>query len=335
MPTPPPGPTTVTLTASGIRVDLLSTGAAIARVELTDGHGDGPVDVVLGHADLADYGRVRDFQGATIGRVANRIDGGRFRLGDRAVEVPLDPDEPHALHGGPEGFDRREWALVEATDDRATWSLTSPDGDQGFPGEVEVEVRYAVTPGRLTVEHRATTSAPTPVSLTNHSYWNLDGEGAGEILDHTLQVDADTYLPVRPDQIPTGEVRDVAGSPFDLRRPVVLGEALAADDAQLRIGQGFDHHLVVPGEGLRRHAVLVGGSGRRMEVWSDRPGLQVYAGAHFDGTVTGPRGVAYGPRAGIALETQAFPDAVNQPRFPSVVLHPGQTYASTTEWRFS
>ena len=335
MPEHHPGPTTVTLSAPGIRVDLVGTGAALARVELTDGHGDGPVDVVLGHGDLSAYREVRDFQGATIGRVANRIDGGRFHLGDRAVEVPLDPDEPHALHGGPEGFDRREWTLVEATEDRAAWSLTSPDGDQGFPGAVEIEVRYAVAPGLLTVEHRATTSAPTVVSLTNHGYWNLDGEGSGDVLGHTLQVDADTYLPLRPDQIPTGELRDVTGTPFDLRRPVALGDAMAADDEQLAIGQGFDHHLVVPGEGLRRHAVLVGGSGRRMEVWSDRPGVQVYAGAHFDGTVTGPRGVAYGPRAGVALETQAHPDAVHHPRFPSVVLLPGQTYASTTQWRFS
>ncbi|WP_130011736.1 aldose epimerase family protein [Serinicoccus sediminis] len=331
----PEQPTSLTLTAPGIQVGLLSTGAAVTRVELTDAHGEGPVDVVLGHRDLAAYQEVRDFHGATIGRVANRIDGGRFQLGDEQVEVPLDPDEPHALHGGPDGFDQREWTLVEATEDRAAWSLTSPDGDQGFPGEVEVEVRYAVAPGLLTVEHRATTSAPTVVSLTNHSYWNLDGEGSGDVLGHTLQVDADTYLPLRADQIPTGELRDVTGTPFDLRRPVALGDAMAEDDEQLTIGQGFDHHLVVSGDGLRRHAVLVGRSGRRLEVWSDRPGVQVYAGAHFDGTVTGPRGVAYRPRAGVALETQAHPDAVNHPRFPSVVLLPGQTYTSTTQWRFS
>lgn len=325
-------PTVLTLTCPGLSLGLISTGAAITRLDVADDLGRR--NIVLGHEAAGSYRDVGGYLGAVIGRVGNRIDQGRFELDGAAYHVPPN-DGPNALHGGPVGFDLREWTLEFATDEQATWALVSEDGDQGFPGELTVRVRYAVAPGLVSIDYVATTTAPTPVDLTNHSYLNLDGEASGDVLGHRLQVEADTYLPTRTDQIPTGELRPVEGTPFDLRDPTVLADALAGQDDQLAIKGGIDHHFAVRGDGMRRHATLVGASGRRLEVWSDRPGVQVYTGAHFDGSVVGTSGRAYGAAGGLALETQAPPDAINQDGFPSPVLRPGETFRSRTEWRLS
>ena len=320
----------VELVADDIRLEIVAAGAAVRRLVVTDA--DGPADVVLGLADPTAYGSGLDYLGATIGRYGNRIRDGRFTLDGVSHQLSTN-ENGNTLHGGAEGFDRRRWAVVERHTDRVTLGLSSPDGDQGFPGALEVEVTYAVAPGAVTIDYRARTDRATVVSLTNHSYFNLDDAGAGPVDDHTLMVSADAFTVTDEALLPTGELRDVTGTPFDLREARRIGAVLARDDEQLRFGKGVDHNLVVRGSGPRHVVTLRGASGRTLTVHSDQPGVQVYTGAHFDGTLVGTDGTAYGPRAGIALETQGFPDAPNHPDFPSQVLRPGETYASTTTWR--
>jgi aldose 1-epimerase len=327
----PTTPTSIELRADGLLLEVVPAGAAVRRLVLLDGEDE--TDVVLGFDDASLYGTGRDYLGATIGRYGNRIAGARFTLD--GVEHRLSPNENgNTLHGGADGFDQRAWTVVEHGESHVTLTLHSPDGDQGFPGALDVAVTYSVTAGVVRIEYAATTDSDTVVSLTNHTYFNLDGEGSGPMDAHRLTVSADAYTPVDGELVPTGEIRDVTGTPFDLRRPTVIADALAGDDVQLVRGQGIDHNFAVDGTGLRHVATLRGTSGRTLEVMSDQPGVQVYTGAHFDGTVIGTSGTAYGPRAGIALETQGFPDAPNHADFPSARLRRGDRYASTTTWRF-
>ena len=325
-------PRRMELRSTDITLELLSTGAAVHRLLVSAPDG-AQTNIVLGHRDLAAYADVGGYFGVVVGRVANRIDAGRFSLEGVAYEVPTN-DRGNALHGGPDGYDRREWAVDTAGPDAATLSLTSPDGDQGFPGELRIEVTYRVGPGEVSIGYRATTTRTTVVNLTNHAYFNLDGEGSGTIDDHLLAVDADAVTLLRPNGIPTGEIAPVDGTPFDLRTPRRLGDVLAEPSEQLALAGGLDHNFVLSGTGLRSAARLTGSSGLELEVVTDRPGVQVYSGAYFDGSVTGPSGEPYPQRAGIALETQGFPDAPNQPGFPSVVLPAGETFVSRTVWRF-
>ena len=323
-------PTIIELVADGIRLEIVTAGAAVRRLVVTGA--DGPADVVLGLADPSAYGSGLDYLGATIGRFGNRIRGGRFMLDGVSHQLSTN-ENGNTLHGGVEGFDQRVWTVVDRSPDRLTLGLHSPDVDQGFPAALDVTVTYAVSAGSVTIEYRATTDRDTVVSLTNHTYFNLDDGGAGPVDDHMLEVTADAFTVVDAALLPTGELREVTGTPFDLRTPQRLGDVLARDDEQLRFGGGVDHNLVVRDTGPRHVATLRGRSGRTLVVESDQPGVQVYTGAHFDGTLVGTGGTAYGPRAGIALETQGFPDAPNQDHFPSQVLRPGETYASTTTWR--
>ncbi len=322
------------LRAEGIELEVLTVGAAVRRLRLADANDpDGWTDVVLGHRDPTSYRFDGGYLGAVVGRVANRLAGGRFTLDGRAVEVPTN-EGPNTLHGGYEGFDRATWAVESVDEDHLRLALTSPDGDCGFPGQVEVTVTYAVSPGEVRIDYTAASDRPTPFNVTNHSYLNLDGEGSGPVDDHELLVAASSFTPTDGDLVPTGEVRPVAGSPFDLRTGRRIGDVLAVDDEQLRHGEGLDHNLVLDGEGLRVATRLRSVRGRVLEVLTDRPGLQVYTGAHFDDTVTGLSGRTYGPRAGIALETQGFPDAPNHPAFPDITLRPGTPFSSSTIWRF-
>jgi aldose 1-epimerase len=321
---------TIRLEADGLRLELLTSGASVRRLVL----GEDEVDVALGHADPATYVGGGGYLGATGGRAPTRLDSGRLELDGRVYELSTN-QFGNTLHGGVRGFDAHEWELVETDDRRARFTLTSPDGDQGFPGRLDVDVTYEVAPGEVRIRYRAVTDAPTVVNLTNHTYLNLDGEGSGTVDDHLLEVPAGSYLPVREDLVPTGEVAPVAGTPFDLRSPTRVGDALGHDDEQLRRAGGLDHCFVLGGSGLRPAARLEGRSGRVLEVLTDQPGVQVYTGAHFDGTLRGVGGQPYGPRAGIALETQGLPDAPHQPGFPSAVLRPGEEYATTTVWRFT
>ena len=323
-------PRLIELRVGTLRLELVSTGAAVRRLVVLEDAG--PVDVVLGHADPAAYGTADGYLGATIGRFGNRIVAGRFSLD--GTEHALSTNQyGNTLHGGVDGFDTREWSVVDEGADRVALALSSPDGDQGFPGRLDVTVTFTLAPGTVRIYYAARTDAPTVVNLTNHAYFQLDGAGSGPIDDHRLMVRAGSFLPVREDLVPTGDVRAVDGTPFDLRRARRLGDVLATDDDQLRRAGGLDHNFVLEGSGMRTVARLSGASGRWLEVDTDRPGLQVYTGAHFDGTTVGLDGRPHGPRAGVALETQGFPDAPNHPEFPSTVLRPGETYRSTTTWR--
>jgi aldose 1-epimerase len=329
---------------AGLVVRVLTYGGIVQSVEAPDRDGR-QANVALGLAGLDDYVRDnRPYFGAVIGRYANRIAGGRFELDGRAYRLPVN-NPPNSLHGGTEGFDKRVWtATATGGDGGGTVALelayTSPDGEMGYPGTLAVRVRYSVTPANeLRIDYRATTDAPTVVNLTNHSYFNLAGEAAGDIGDHRLQLEADHFTPTDAASIPTGEVAPVARTPFDFTSPHPIGERIDEDDEQLAFGGGYDHNYVLrwpSGEGGLVRAALVTdpASGRALEVLTTEPAVQLYSGNQLDGTLAGPGGAAYGPRAGFALETQHFPDSPNQPGFPSTVLRPGQALASTTVYRF-
>lgn len=321
----------IELTSSALRLELVTVGASVRRLQVVEPDG-ALVDVVLGHRDPEQYARDGGYLGAIAGRVANRIDQGRFTLDGVEHQVPA-LDRGNALHGGELGFDRIEWEVADEGPGHAVLSLTSAGGDQGFPGELTAYATYRLDGDRVTIALEATTTAPTVVNLTNHAFFNLDGETSTDIEDHALQVPAEGWLPTRADQIPTGEIAATEGSAFDLREPRRLGDVHAQTSDQLTVAGGIDHHFVVPGEGMRRLALLAGASGRTLEVLSDQRGVQVYTGAHFDGSDVGLGGEPIGHRAGIALETQGFPDAPNHNGFPSVTLRPGETYRSTTVWR--
>ncbi|GAA2161396.1 aldose 1-epimerase [Humibacillus xanthopallidus] len=324
-------PTSVLLRADGILLEVLTAGAAVRRLEVPAPDGR-TVGIVLGHADARTYVTAGGYLGATIGRFGNRIAGASFELGGQTHRLSAN-EGTTTLHGGLDGFDHRPWTIVDQDASRVHFGLHSPDGDQGFPGALDVTVTYAVGPGLVRIDYEATADGDTLVNLTNHSYFNLDGEGSGPVDGHELTLSAGRFTPTDALLIPTGEVRRVDGTPFDFRAPRRVGEALAHRDEQLEHGQGLDHNFVVDGEGLRHVATLRGRSGLTLDVDSDQPGVQVYTGAHFDGTVTGTSGTAYGPRSGIALETQGFPDAPHHPGFPSTVLRAGEILRSTTVWR--
>ncbi len=329
------------LAAGGIEVALIALGASIQALRAADREGR-LANVVLGFETVADYERhAGQHLGGTIGRYANRIAGGTFVLDGTRYRIPPN-DGTNALHGGEAGFDTHVWDAVvrPETDGRVgvTFGRTSPSGEMGFPGALSVEVTYSLSAdGRLRLDYRAETDAPTVVNLTNHAYWNLAGEGSGSILDHELTVAADRFLPVDGSLIPTGEPAQVAGTPFDFREPCAIGERIRAGSAQLVLARGYDHTYVLdrgstsePGLAAR---VSDPGSGRVLEVATTEPGLQVYSGNFLDGTLVGASGRAYRQSDGFALETQHFPDSPNQPAFPSTVLRPGEVFESTTIYR--
>ncbi len=321
-------------TAPGPVVEVLTLGATVHRLEVTGSEGVRR-NVVLGHPDVAERLSSGHYVGGTIGRYANRIAAGRFELDGEVVDVATH-DRGNSLHGGPEGFDVHVWDVVEHTADTVVLAMVSPDGDQGFPGAVTAQVRYAVDGDTVSVTMQATTDAATVVNMTNHAYFHLDGEGAGTIDDHLLLVDADAYTPVDATGIPTGGHEPVAGTPFDFRDSRLVGPALRSEHPQVVDARGIDHNYVVRGSGLRRAAVLESYvSGTRLELWSDQPGLQVYTGNFLDGSTRSTTGGRYRQGDGIALEPQLVPDSPNRPEWPSSVLRPGETYTSGMEWRFT
>lgn len=314
-------------------VEVLTLGATVHRLVVTCGDGERR-NVVLGHPDVEERLASGDYIGGTIGRYANRIAGGRFSLDGRDVEVRTH-DRGNSLHGGPEGFDVRLWAVESHAADDLVLGMTSPDGDQGFPGSATARVRYTVDHDTVSVTMEATTDATTVVNLTNHAYFNLDGEGAGTIDDHELLVRADEFTPVDATGIPTGPHASVEGTPFDFRTPTEIGSAIRAEHPQVDDARGIDHNYVVRGSGLRRAAALTSTRTRTsVELWSDQPGLQVYTGNFLDGTRRSTSGGRYRQGDGIALEPQLFPDSPHHPEWPTAVLRPGETYAARLEWRF-
>jgi galactose mutarotase-like enzyme len=319
--------------APGPVVEVLTLGATVHRLEVAGADGVRR-NVVLGHASVAERLASSDYIGGTIGRYANRIAGGRFRLGGREVVVGTH-DRGNSLHGGPDGLDARLWDVVEHGPDDVVLSLLSPDGDQGFPGSVALLVRYRVVGTAVQVQMEATTDALTVLNLTNHAYFNLDGEGAGTIDDHLLTVLSDEFTPVDATGIPLGGHSPVAGTPFDFRQAAPIGPAVRAEHPQVVAARGIDHNYVVRGTGLRTQAVLESPrSGVRLELRSDQPGLQVYTGNLLDGSRRSTRGGRYRQGDGIALEPQLYPDSPHHPEWPSAEVGPGQIYRATLEWRF-
>ncbi|WP_298585233.1 aldose epimerase family protein [uncultured Kocuria sp.] len=325
-----------TLTSPGGPVlRILDLGATVQALHLPDRAGGPGTNVVLGHPDAAGCAAPPEaFLGAVVGRHANRIAGARFDLDGRTVD--LEPNEGgNSLHGGPDGFHRRTWQVVDAGPDRLVLELASPDGDQGFPGELTVRAAYTVTGDSVALDLEARTDAPTVVNPASHVYLNLAGEGAGTIEDHRLTVAADHYLPVDRDGLPTGGLVPVAGTPLDLTAPARLGERIRAEHPHLAAVGGIDHSFHLRGTGLRAAArVEHPASGRSVELWTDRPALQVYTGNALDGAITGTGGRAYRRGAGLALEPQCHPDSPNRPELSDPVLRPDGTYRSRTEWRF-
>lgn len=319
----------------GLVARLSAYGARLLSLAVPAGRGGAPAEVVLGFATHAEYRADDGFLGATIGRVANRIAGGRFTLEGQAYQVPPN-NGPNALHGGPRGFDKAVWRAAPEGRHALTFTHLSPDGDQGFPGTLRASVRYSLEGGALRLDYAAETDRTTVVNLTNHSYFNLAGEGAS-ILDHLLTIPAERFTPVDATLIPAGELRPVAGTPFDFRSPMRIGARIGAADPQLRLAGGYDHNFVLsdaPGP-LRLAARLEEpGRGLAMEVLTTEPGLQFYSGNFLDGSRRGRGGAPLRHRGGLCLETQHFPDSPNRPGFPSVVLRPGEAFRSCTVLRF-
>lgn len=325
----PHGPVTVLSIGSepGPVLEVLDLGATVHRLWVTGGDGVRR-NVVLGHATPAEYLDSKDYIGATVGRFANRIRDGRFELDGQVHQLETN-DRGNTLHGGPEGLHRRLWEVVEHDEQRLVLAVTSPDGDQGFPGRLVARVELTATEDTVTISFGAETDAPTVVNLSTHAYFNLDGDGSGPIDGQRLSVLAPAYLPTDETQIPL-EPRPVADTDFDLRQPPLLGEVVA------RTG-GIDHDYVLDeGPGLRIAAVLDSpATGTRLELVTDQPDLQVYTGIGLDGTGRSTEGVPYEQRAGMALEPQRAPDTPNRPDLGPSVLRPGETYTARTEWRFS
>jgi galactose mutarotase-like enzyme len=320
----PPGPV----------LHLLDLGATVHRLEVTGGDGQRR-NVTLNHDSPAGYLGSTTYLGATVGRYANRIAGGRFTFDGRLVEVGVN-DRGHHLHGGPDGFDRRLWTVAEHGPDDAVLTLVSPDGDQGFPGTLRVSARFRTGADAVRIDLEATTDRPTVVNLTNHAYFNLDGDTAGTIDEHELQLAADRYTPVDASGIPLDAAADVAGTPFDFRIPAPIGPAIRADHDQVRAARGIDHNVVLRATPGRPAAVLTSArTATRLELHTDQPGLQVYTGNFLDGRHRSASGRLLRQGDGIALEPQRFPDTPNHPEFPPARLDPGEVYRAAIEWRFS
>jgi aldose 1-epimerase len=297
-------------------------------------------NVVLGYPDLAGYERGnKPYFGALIGRFGNRIGGGRFELDGTTYTLAIN-DPPGTLHGGRRGFDKVVWTVEEAGSDFVRLSHVSAAGEEGYPGELSTQVTYALDgDDGLRITYRATTDAPTIVNLTNHSYFNLGGDAAGDIFGHRLHIAAGRYTPVDAAFIPTGELAPVDGTPLDFRVARAIGERIREAHPQMVIGRGYDHNWVLdraPGDPLSLAATAFDPrSGRRLDVFTTEPGLQFYSGNYLDATEVGTGGAIYRQSAGFALETQHFPDSPNKPSFPTTILRPGAEFASETVFRFS
>ena len=310
----------------GVEASILTYGAVLQALLAPDRDGSRG-NVALGFATLAGYAEnTRHYFGATVGRYANRIGGARFSLDGIVHEVDRNDGE-NCLHGGARGFHTRVWDVVEAADGVLRLSYASADGEMGFPGNLDVRVEYRIEGADLRIDYEAATSAPTVVNLTNHTCWNLAGEGSGPVDEHVLTLNASAFTPVDANLIPTGEIHAVEGTPLDFRTPTPIGGR----------GSGYDHNVVVDrrdGSLVLAARVLEPASGRTLEVLTTEPGLQLYTGVALDGSLAGTSGRPYRRGDCIALETQHFPDSPNRPGFPSTVLRPGETFRSTTVYRF-
>ena len=322
--------------ANGVELKAIGYGGIITSLKVPDRTGKLD-DIVLGFDSLEPYLKDHPFFGAIIGRYGNRIGKGQFTLDGKTYKLATN-NGPNHLHGGNKGFDKVLWKVEPVGANALAFSRVSPDGEEGYPGNLNVRVTYTLTDkNELQVDYLATTDKPTPVNLTQHSYFNLAGQASGEILGHQLMLNADRYTPVDDTLIPTGQLAPVAGTPFDFTKPTAIGARINNDDLQLKNGKGYDHNWVLnrKGAGLQLAArVVEPKTGRTMEISTTEPGIQFYSGNFLDGTLTGKGGAVYKHRTGFCLETQHFPDSPNQPNFPSTILKPGQEYRSRTVFTF-
>lgn len=324
-----------------IEVYITNYGARIVSLLSPDKQGI-MGDVVLGFKSIADYQKAKTpFHGCIIGRYGNRIAKGNFELDGTSYQLPINNNENH-LHGGPEGFHNQVWEVVSVDDNSIVMTYLSKDGEMGYPGNLSVEVTYAVNDkNELLIAYKATTDKATPINLTNHAFFNLAGQAKGIINDHLLMLNADHFTPVDEGLIPLGEIRSVEGSPFDFRRAKTIGQDLnkQATDTQLRYGGGYDHNFVLNkvAEGSLDLAARVVDpkSGRQMDVYTEEPGIQFYGGNFMDGGDIGKYGNPFDYRGSFALETQHYPDSPNQATFPNTILQPGKTYQTQSIYRFS
>jgi aldose 1-epimerase len=330
------------LTAKGgAEVSITNYGGAVVSLKVPDRNGK-LADVVLGYDNADGYVNDKSFFGALVGRYGNRIGHAQFALDGKTYTLAKNNGE-NSLHGGIKGFNKAVWTakIVPAKDGQSLeLSYLSKDGEEGFPGNLKVSVIYTLTDSNaLRITYSAISDKKTVVNLTNHSYFNLAGQGSGDILGHLLMIQADKFTPVDAGLIPTGEFRDVAATPFDFRKELAIGARIDQDEEQLKLGGGYDHNFVLqrsndPEESLAAR-VLEPVSGRVLEVWTTEPGVQFYTGNFLDGKTIGKGGVTYPRRSAFCLETQHFPDSPNQPKFPSVVLNPGERYHTITTYKFS
>lgn len=327
--------------ADGFAAHIITYGATLQALMVPDAAGHCE-DVVLGYDDLASYVRERRFFGATVGRYANRIAHARFEFDGKVVQLAAN-NGPHALHGGPDGFDRQLWRITETGDGEqpyVTLAYASADGEEGYPGRLDVSVTYRVTgPSELLLAFLAQADRPTVVNLTSHSFFNLEGAASGsDILDHRLTIAADHFLAIDPTAIPLPRPpRSVAGTPFDFRNPITIGARIRSDDAQLRNGRGYDHNFCLARDRDVKFVASLEAprSGRILELSTDQPGLQVYSGNYLDGAIAGKQGRLYRQSDAVCLEPQVWPDAPNRPDFPNPRLAPGEAYRHRTVYRFS
>ncbi|MEW2403695.1 aldose epimerase family protein [Streptomyces sp. NPDC046862] len=329
------------LANGGTRLKVLSYGGIVQSLEIPDREGR-YANVSLGFATIEDYVAKSPYFGALIGRYGNRVDEGRFTLDGKGYQLPVN-DGANSLHGGTEGFDRAVWDVepfTEGADAGLRLSRTSPDGEMGYPGTLDMKVTYTLTgQGDWRIDYEATTDKATVVNLTSHVYWNLAGEGSGSAHDHELEIAASRYTPVDSGLIPTGELAEVEGTPFDFRRSKTIGEDVREANEQLLYAKGMDHNWVLDkgttAEPEHIATLCDPKSGRTLKIATTEPGLQFYSGNFLDGTLVGTDGKIYRQGDAVCLETQHFPDSPNKPSFPSTTLRPGQVYRSTTVHSFS
>ena len=326
-----------TLRAGALSCNVLTYGGTLQSLRVPDRDGK-PVDVLLGFDSLEPYLTHDKFLGALVGRYANRIGAARFTLNGKAYPLAANDNGVNHLHGGLDGFNRRVWTVESASENRLVLSLFSPDGDQGYPGNLTVQVTYTLTAEGLTIDYRAESGRDTVCNLTNHAYFNLSGHDSGPVLDQTIQIPADRYTPTDPLSIPTGEIAPVEGTPMDLRTPAPIGARIGEDFPQLLQAGGYDHNWIPNGRPgtLRPIArAFSEATGISMEVLSTLPGVQFYTGNYLDGCPAGKGGAPYANRWGFCLETQFYPDSPNHENFPSCVLRPGEVFDHTAAFRFS
>jgi aldose 1-epimerase len=324
-----------TIKSGALEARVMTYGGIVVSLKVPDKNGKSG-DVVLGYDSLEGYIANSPFFGAIVGRYGNRIGGGKFVLDGKTYSTPQN-DGTNTLHGGPKGFDKAVWKAKEI---RHGIELThvSADGDSGFPGTLTTTVRYTLHGKDFKIEYSATTDKDTVLNLTHHSYFNLAGQGNGDILQHQVKLNASRYTPVDEILIPTGELAPVEGTPFDFSKPTAIGARIDSDNVQLHRGKGYDHNWVLDSGGgkvAEAAEAYEPSTGRVMQVWTDQPGVQFYTGNFLDGTITGKDGKVYQRRSGLCFETQHFPDSPNHPKFPSTELKPGQKYHTVTIYRFS